>query len=712
MSLGRIVNSVFHYAKAPLKSGGHKALFRSCSSLVRREATVPRYSPALFSGYRRYCSAAAQAEKVDNAEPISADAMKNIISEDASSSEGTEPPKKELLKETEVVVGNSKQHEFKAETRKLLDIVARSLYSEKEVFLRELISNASDAIEKLRHIQVSAGEVADSELPLSISISVDEKNNTFIIYDSGLGMTEEELINNLGMIAQSGSKAFLEQLEGSSSSAKDNIIGQFGVGFYSAFMVGNKVKVYSKSYKPNSKGYCWSSTGDGSYELAEAEGVQRGTKIIIELKEDCSKFSQESSVTSIIKNYSNFVGFPISLNGQVVNTMQPLWTLSPSQITKEQHDEFYRFLFKAWDSPLLNFHYTTDAPLSIKSLFYIPSTHIEKFGMGRLEPGVNLYCRKVLIQANAKNLLPDWMRFVKGVVDSEDIPLNLSRELLQDSALIRKLKDVLANRLLKFFQSESKKDAEKYNLFYKDFGNFFREGYLTDDARRKEIAPLLRFESSKTEPGKLTSLDEYISRKPEDQKEILYIHVPNRAIAEVSPYYEPFQSKGTEVLFLYEALDDFVLGRMDDYKNVKVESVEATKSMTSEDVSGEDKENFPLLKVWFEEALKGKVSDVMLCNRNLNTPAIIVDHESAAARRMAKMIDPDRFSHVGPQKIEINPSHPLMVGLLQTKETDPETAKLVAEQIYDNALVAAGLLDDSRSMLSRLNHIMEAALKK
>uniref|UniRef100_G1T139 Histidine kinase/HSP90-like ATPase domain-containing protein n=1 Tax=Oryctolagus cuniculus TaxID=9986 RepID=G1T139_RABIT len=337
------------------------------------------------------------------------------------------------VRSTESVHGSVSKHEFQAETKKLLDIVARSLYSEKEVFIRELISNASDALEKLRHKLVSGGQALPD---MEIHLQTDAEKGTITIQDSGIGMTREELVSNLGTIARSGSKAFLEALQ-SQAEASSRIIGQFGVGFYSAFMVADRVEVYSRPAAPESQGHQWLSDGSGVFEVAEASGVKTGTKIILHLKPDCKAFSDEARVRDVVTKYSNFVSFPLYLNGKRINTLQAIWMMDPKGVSEEQHEEFYRYIAQAYDKPRYTLHYKTDAPLNIRSLFYVPETKPSMFDVSReLGSSVALYSRKVLIQTKATDVLPKWLRFVRGVVDSEDIPLNLSRELLQESALI------------------------------------------------------------------------------------------------------------------------------------------------------------------------------------------------------------------------------------------------------------------------------------
>ncbi|KAF9103402.1 TNF receptor-associated protein 1, mitochondrial [Mortierella sp. AM989] len=631
----------------------------------------------------------------------------------------------------EKVIGESKKKTFQAETRKLLDIVTHSLYSEKEVFVRELVSNASDALEKLRHSQLTDSSL-DSGKPLEIHISVDEAKNTFTIQDFGIGMTEEEAISNLGTIARSGSKAFLENLkeEGNAGTTKDKIIGQFGVGFYSAFMVGSEIKVYTRSVKPGSKGYCWTSDGSGSYEIAEAENVAVGTKIVITLRDDCKEYAKEELIDKIIKKYSNFVDYPVLLNSKKINAVQPLWTKDKNEITEQDHIEFYRYVAGAWDNPQFKLVYKTDSPLAISSLLYVPQRHMEVLGMQREEPGVSLYSRKVMIQAKSKALLPEWLRFVKGVVDCEDLPLNVSRELLQDQSL-SKLRQVLTGRVVKWLESEAKSDAKAYNAFFEEFGNFIKEGVCTEtESNRVNVAKLLRYESSAGASGEVFSLKEYIDRMKEGQENIYYTCVPKRKFAEESPYFEEFKNKGVEVLFLYDTVDEFVVNNLRQVGQHKLVSIDAAdiqdkvletsskedKTSESEGLSKEEaKLEAENIADWFRETLGMQVRKVDVSKRQMSHPAVVTEHDSPAVRKMMAMMS--GAAKVGessmpptPTTLEINVNHPIIKKVWAVKSQDPEFAKQVAEQIYDNALIAAGVLDDPRSMLKRLNTIMEASL--
>jgi len=541
-------------------------------------------------------------------------------------------------------------------------------------------------------------------------------------------LNKEELINNLGTIARSGSKAFINQMSESESSSHQNIIGQFGVGFYSTFMVGNQIDVYTKSYEKDSVGYFWTSDGSGSYEMAEAEGVSRGTKIIIHLKDEDKRFSMKTKVEEIIRRYSNFVGFPIYLNGARLNNLQALWTMSDRDVTEENHKEFYQFISNTSDDPRYSLMYKADAPLDIRSVFYVPSNIPEMFGFGRMELGVSLYSRKVLIQGNAKNILPEWLRFIRGVVDSEDIPLNLSRELLQDSALIAKLREVLVSKILRFFVEQSKKDGEKFAKFMKECGNYFREGIVTtqSSSQREEIAQLLRFETSHERNGKTKSLKEYVSNMKDDQTEIYFLCAPNRALAESSPYYESLKSRDVEVLFTYDENDEVVLAALKEFQKKNIVSAEnflvtcgddskdnVDASLDSQDHKLSEKEVTDLMG-WIQNTLgKTKVVNIKSSTRAVSHPAMITVPDMGAARRWLKFVKSGpnaellkiKFDVLQPT-LEINPNHDIILALNQLKSTNPLIANLLAEQLFDNALITAGLMDDPREMVGRLNTLL------
>ncbi|MEI7774924.1 MAG: molecular chaperone HtpG [Verrucomicrobiota bacterium] len=606
------------------------------------------------------------------------------------------------------------KHEFQAEIAQLLEIVIHSLYTEKEIFIRELISNAADANEKLQFLQQTAGnDIFEPERPLSIRVVTDADAKTVTITDSGIGMTQAELVENLGTIAHSGSKAFLEQIKQAKGDAR--LIGQFGVGFYSAFMVADTVTVYTRSYRPDAQGWKWTSDGKTGYEIEPAEDLERGTKIVLHLRD--TEYSEGYKVESIIKRYSNFVSFSIELNGNPVNTIQPLWTKNRSEISDDDYTEFYKYIGHDTEAPEYRLHFNADAPLSIKAILFVPERSTELITMSRQEGEVHLYCKRVLITAKAKGLFPDWLRFLKGVVDSEDLPLNISRETMQDSALLRKINEVLTKRVLKWLDEEAQSDAVKYAKFFAQHGHCLKEGVAMDWAHREAIAKLLRFKSSLTEGESLTSLAEYIARMPEGQKEIYFLHAPDREAAEASPDFEVFRAKNWEVLFLEDPRDEFVLEHLHSFdgKNLVATGkaditlerpVDQSKSLTEEQA----KELAEFLKKAFAE----RVSDVRSSQRLVGSPAAVREPEgamNASMRRMMKMMGQEAPEMAAPKPdFEINPDHPVIVGVERLRHKDEALATQVAAQLLDNAMVAAGLIEDPRAVLGRLNLLLEKLL--
>ena len=610
--------------------------------------------------------------------------------------------------------------EFQAEVKQLLDIVINSLYTDREIFLRELISNAADALEKFRYENLTNKNVSDPDLPLEISIELDEKEHLLTISDTGIGMTGEELIENLGTIAHSGSKAYIKAL--ADNDKKDfNLIGQFGVGFYAAFMVAKKVRVLTRSYNPKAEAYEWSSDGSGSYDISSATGIERGTKIILELKEDAYNFTEPETVKRIIKQYSSFVAFPILIGGEKVNTVEAIWTKNKNEINDEEYTEFYKFIGNAYDDPFYRLHFTADAPLTINAILFVPKSNLEQAGFGNMEPGVNLYCRKVLIQQHSDGILPEWLRFVKGVVDSEEIPLNISRETMQDSALMAKLRKVLTGRFLKFLAEQAKSDPEKYAEFFKEFSRFLKEGATSDITHRKDIVKLLRFASSKTEDGKFISLDEYVARMKEGQKYIYYINGPSREFIEAGPYLEMFKARDIEVIYTHEPVDDFIMTHVGEFEGKKLVSADQSELELPEaeaDVQtgegGLDSETIESLSVWLKQALGDKVSEVRESKRLVESPAVLLNMDefmTSSMQRVMQSMHKD-YIHMGKKALEINPKHELIKRLAALREKDDEFAKLAAEQIYDNALVSSGLFVDPRMMVSRMYQILERALKQ
>ncbi|MSU22145.1 MAG: molecular chaperone HtpG [Pedosphaera sp.] len=613
-------------------------------------------------------------------------------------------------------MSTTEKHHFQAEIQQLLNIVIHSLYTDKEIFIRELISNAADAVEKLRFYQTSGQTIYQQDQPLTISITTDDKENTITFTDTGIGMTHGELVENLGTIAHSGSKAFLKQLaEDKKPDAK--LIGQFGVGFYSAFMAGKKVAVYSRSYLPDEKGWVWSSEGSGGYEIEPGDDLNRGSKVVVHLKDENKEFAEESKVEHIIKRYSNFVPFPIELNGKKINTVQAIWARSKNEIKDEEYNEFYQYIGHDQQQPLYRLHFTADAPLAIQALLFVPARNFETLGMARTESEVNLYCRKILIQAKAKGLFPEWLRFLKGVVDSEDLPLNISRETMQDTSLMQKLNKVLTGRFIKFLDEKAEKDPEAYEKFVTEYGRFLKEGVVTDFTHREALGKLLRYESSTLPKGQKTSLTDYVKRMSSEQKEIYFVTSPHREAAESSPYYEVFQAKKYEVLFLYDPWDEFVMEHLHEFDKKPLraaEKADATLDQIDAKAGELSQDESQSLVKWLKETLGDRVAEVRISKRLVESPAVIVDADqfmTGSMRRILKSMGQEGdAASAAKQDLEFNPQHLMIVRLEKMRHADAPLAAKVAEQILDNAKVAAGLLEDPRTMLKRLNELLEQVL--
>lgn len=604
--------------------------------------------------------------------------------------------------------------EFQTEVRQLLDIVINSLYTEREIFLRELISNAADALEKIRYIQVTGQETLDRELPLEIRIQADPDHHTLTITDSGIGMTKNELVENLGTIAHSGSKAFIQSLaEGGKQDL--SLIGQFGVGFYAAFMVAHKVAVYTRSYQTEAESLIWESEGTGNYTIESTEETGRGTKIVLYLKEDARQFGEPDTIKRIIKQYSGFVPFPIYVNDEKVNTVHALWTKNKNEISEEEYTEFYKFIGNAYDEPMFRLHFSSDAPLAINALLFIPKENMERSGFGRTEPGVNVYCRRVLIQERSKEILPDWLRFVKGIIDSEELPLNISRETMQDSALIAKINRVVTKQFLKYLEEQAKQQEDKYLEFWKECGIFLKEGAATDFSHQEELVKLLRFDSSKAEEGKLVSLGDYVGRMKDEQKAIYYVNGPTREAIEAGPYLEAFRDRDIEVLYTHESIDDYVLGLIREFEGKKLISADQAELDLPDLEDREKGETLPEDEIkeladWLKETLSMKVSEVRASKRLVDSPAIMLSkYGTYSMQRMMQMSNQENLP-VGTGILEINAKHALIHRLNELRKNDTEFAQLAAEQILENAYIAAGLIVDPRTMVNRLYKILERAL--
>ncbi len=608
----------------------------------------------------------------------------------------------------------SQSFHFKAETKQLLNILIHSLYKDREVFLRELLSNASDALNRLRFEMVTNQDVLDPAAELAIHIRVDKDARMLMIQDTGIGMTKEEVIENLGTIAQSGARKFLEAAKDKSADLTQ-VIGQFGVGFYSVFMVAEWVRVTSRSYKPRAKAVSWYATGEEDYEVSPAEMNERGTKVEIQLKEDAAEFADEYRIKNIIHKHSEYIGFPIYVGEekQPVNKQTSIWRMSKQSVTAEQYKDFYKQLTLDFEDPLLNTHIVTDAPVQMYALLYVPGKSDRGLFSLRREDGLKLYSRNILIDEYNKGLLPEHLRFVQGVVDSEDLPLNVSRETVQATGLMARLKKVITGQVMKELENLAKNDTEKYQTFWQEFGGYLKQGVATNPTEGESIYPLLRFKTN-LHPETWSSLEDYVSRMKPDQKEIYFIVGDDPRSVLRSPHLDYFQKQGTEVLLLTEPMDSFMLMGLRKYKDHELKNVaQAEISEQTEDAEKQEQmaeADFSTLIERFKQVLGERVTDVRASNRLSQSVARLVDADGSLNPELQRVYKYLGKDYEIPKKIiELNPSHSILKKLLAT-DPNSELQTLVIEQIYESALLVEGLHPDPSSMTPRVQQIIEAAL--
>ncbi|OQZ01270.1 MAG: molecular chaperone HtpG [Candidatus Brocadia sp. UTAMX1] len=621
-------------------------------------------------------------------------------------------------------IKHGESFEFQAEIKKLLNILSHSLYTHKEVFLRELISNASDALTKMHFYSLSNPDYEGKDLPLEITIDVDEKNKILTISDTGIGMTREEVIQNVGTIAKSGSLEFIANL--SEQARKDsNIIGQFGVGFYSVFMVADEVRIRTRSYKKEEPACEWHSDGTGKYFLNPVEKEKRGTDIVVHLKEDEKEYVEKVRIQSIIKKYSNFVSFPIMVCGERANQITAIWKEPKKNVTEEQYNEFYKFISNTEDTPLFRLHTSAEAPIQFSSILYCPSTNYETYGFKKLEHGLQLYSNKILIQSDCKMLLPEYLRFIRGVVDSADIPLNISRETFQDNRMIQKMKSILVKQIITLLQELDKNEKEKYETFWRQFGRILKEGVHIDFENRDLLAQLMRFNSSQcADAAGLVSLKEYVSRMKPEQKEIYYITAVNRDTIEKSPYLEIFRKKEVEVLYLTDPNDEFILSGLHEFEKKPIRSADQAnldllrdsdkKVVDTSEEPQNYEEIFKHLMKTVKVTLADRVMDVKESNRLVDSPCCLVNPDGVPSVHVQKLIQMvDSNYKISKKIMEINRKNRMIQNLSQMNENpayQPLIEKIV-HQLFENALMQDGVVFDPTSMVSRLNELMEELTK-
>ena len=613
---------------------------------------------------------------------------------------------------------NVQEFSFKAETKQLLNILIHSLYKDREVFLRELLSNASDALNRMRFEMVTNQNVLDPKAELGIHIKADKEARTLTIEDTGIGMTKDEIIENLGTIAQSGARKFLEATKDQKTDLA-RVIGQFGVGFYSVFMVADWVRVTSRSYHPDAEAVTWYATGEDNYQVGAAEKSERGTRVEIKLKEDAAEFAEESRLKNIIHKHSDYIGFPIYVGDSKdpVNKQTSLWRTSKQEVTEEQYKEFYRQTTLDFEDPLLHTHIVTDAPVQLYALLYVPGKAERGMFAQRKEDGLMLYSRNILIDDYNKDLLPEYLRFMQGVVDSEDLPLNVSRETVQSSGLMPRLKKVLTNQVLKDLEALAKNDAEKYKTFWQEFGVYIKQGLASNATESEKLHSLLRFNTNlNTETW--NSLEDYTTRMKDGQKVIYYIIGEDPKAVLRSPHLDHFHAQGMEVLLLTDPMDSFMLMGLRKYKDFELTNVAQAEIETTEKQKEQAEAekipdaDFNSLLEQFKQVLGERVTDVRASTRLSQSVARLADADGTLNPELQRVYKYLGREYEVPKKIlELNPAHSILKSLLKL-ETGSDLQNLIIEQIYDSALLVEGLHPDPSSIAPRVQQIIEAALKQ
>jgi molecular chaperone HtpG len=529
--------------------------------------------------------------------------------------------------------------EFRTEVQQLLNILAHSLYTEREIFLRELVSNASDALHRMQFELLTDRNVVDPDAELAIRIDWDADQKTITIADTGVGMTRDELISDLGTIAHSGALSFIRQISEGQKPA--DIIGQFGVGFYSVFMIADEVTVTTRSYRKGETAWRWKSSGDSRFTLEPAERDARGTEIVIKLKEDAEEFAARFRLQRIVERHSNYVSFPIYVGGEVVNKQTALWRKPMGEVKEEEYADFYRQLTYDLEPPLLQTHIVTDAPVEIRSILFVPRKLDRSVLNLRADYGIRLYSRKVLIQERNKELLPEYLRFVEGVVDSEDIPLNVSRETVQSNKLLRAMQKVLAGRVVKALKELAGEKPEDYVTFWNELGVFLKQGVAAGEGDRKELLPLLRFESTRGE-GKLVSLNEYLGRMIEGQEKIYYILGNDPGSVAASPHLDPFKARGIEVLYMPDPFDGFMMQSVHEFEGKGFANVDdpgwsfrARRSRRRRTRRRSPDEDFAQVVARFKTVLSDRVTEVRESKLLTGHPARLVSTNAGLRARPA-----------------------------------------------------------------------------
>jgi len=606
------------------------------------------------------------------------------------------------------------KRKFKAEVNKILDLMIHSLYSHKEIFLRELISNASDAIDKARYLALTEKNINPTGDEWQIELIPDAEAGTLTVRDNGIGLTRDEAAEALGTIAHSGTKEFLELLESNKVKENPELIGQFGVGFYSAFMVADQVTVLTRRADAAAdEAVRWKSGADGSYTLEDISKDTRGTDVILHLKEDEKQYLQEWKIREVVKQYSDFIEYPVVMEVtrsqpdpddkektvektelETLNSRKAIWIKDKSEVSEEEYNEFYKHIANDFNDPVRTIHYRAEGTTEFSVLLYLPKERPFDIYYQDYKIGPTLYVRRVQIMDHCEAMLPPYLRFVKGVVESADLPLNVSREVLQDNKIVNVIKKNITKKFLDTLTTMKKEDLEAYTAFYDQFGRILKEGVYHDFERKEAIAELLLFESTKTEPGKKITLAEYVERMPEEQKEIYYMTGPDRVTAESSPYLEVFKEKGIEVLLMTDDIDDLIISSLGQYQEKELQSaIKGDLDLGDGDKKEERQKEYNDLLALMKEQLKDVVGEVRVSGRLKDSAVCLVAGEHDLDPQMEKMFRAmGQNVPQGQRTLEVNPDHPLITKMqvLFAADANNDRLKEYVDLLYDQALLLEG----------------------
>ncbi len=612
---------------------------------------------------------------------------------------------------TEVKKQNKETFEYKAEMKQLLQLIAHSLYTHPEVFIRELVSNSSDALNKIRFKKLTDKNVYKADSELRIDIKVDEEKQTFSISDTGIGMNKDNLINQLGTVAKSGTSEFLEQLKKGKQKADGDMIGQFGVGFYSVYMVTDKIVVKTRNYEEDGVGLKWTSKGDETFDVVPVKKTERGTQITFKLKDEYKEFSSVDRVKNILKKYSNFIEYPIYLNDEEINTVDAIWQKPKSEITEDDANEFYKFISNDFQEPFDYLHLDLEGVVSFKSLVFFPKKAPMNMFADDFKTTLHLYTNKVFIQDNAEWLLPDYLRFCKGVIDTSDLKLNVSREVTQHSPVMAKIKNILTGKILSEFEKWAKNDKEKYEEFYNEFGTMLKTGVNSDFSNKDRLTKLLRFNSSQRD--EIISFDDYIEKANEEQKKIYFLSSDSVESAKKNPNLEYFNKNNIKVLFLTDPIDSFVIPQLYTYNEWQIVSIDKEDLEDNSEKTDEEKEKSSNLLDAIKEVLGENIADVKESKRLVDSPCTLVagkDGMDAHTERMMKMMDKN---FTGAKKIfEVNTNHIILENLSKhlEKNGSDDKFKSIVNQLYGSSLLIEGELKDPNEYVSRVYELIENAV--